>query len=416
MQMRKVQKLIAIALVALLALSLAVSCGKKESDGPSDDPLLGNWLAATVEMFGDESAAEEVFDGGFVIELKAGGKCELRVDGDTDKYTWAKKGDTVIISAGKTEFITARVDGPLMLIEDFMDLGMKIVLVKEGASINLPKPTGDPEETDPEETEPEPLDAAGVWNGSWYGYFWISESWGTSWDDWEDYYDDAFLTIDVDDDGVGTMEIFAGGIVDHLIFADITASDMHFEVTNGEFLDMEVDPSDWWFALSPTNEGKLLVISDTYIDPDGGDTGGFSFMFRFRPWGELWIEEENEGGDLPPNYASYLGMLEEGDYEGSGDDEPPFEIEAEPFYTKQELEIIHDRVSEAWKDFSLREMNYEAVRDEFFNGIEGRFYQGEVADIYYWDAIDGDDAWVRVDFEDIGKDEKMGVGVMKFLP
>ena len=416
MQMKKVQKLIAIALVALLALSLAVSCGKKESDGPSDDPLLGNWLAATVEMFGDESAAEEVFDGGFVIELKAGGKCELRVDGDTDKYTWAKKGDTVIISAGKTEFITARVDGPLMLIEDFMDLGMKIVLVKEGASINLPKPTGDPEETDPEETEPEPLDAAGVWNGSWYGYFWISESWGTSWDDWEDYYDDAFLTIDVDDDGVGTMEIFAGGIVDHLIFADITASDMHFEVTNGEFLDMEVDPSDWWFALSPTNEGKLLVISDTYIDPDGGDTGGFSFMFRFRPWGELWIEEEDEGGDLPPNYASYLGMLEEGDYEGSGDDEPPFEIEAEPFYTKQELEIIHDRVSEAWKDFSLREMNYEAVRDEFFNGIEGRFYQGEVADIYYWDAIDGDDAWVRVDFEDIGKDEKMGVGVMKFLP
>ena len=416
MQMKKVQKLIAIALVALLALSLAVSCGKKESDGPSDDPLLGNWLATTVEIFGDESAAEEVFDGGFVIELKAGGKCELRVDGDTDKYTWAKKGDTVIISAGKTEFITARIDGPLMLIDDFMDLGMKIVLVKEGASINLPKPTEDPEETDPEETEPEPLDAAGVWNGSWYGYFWISESWGTSWDDWEDYYDDAFLTIDVDDDGVGTMEIFAGGIVDHLIFADITASDMHFEVTNGEFLDMEVDPSDWWFALSPTNEGKLLVISDTYIDPDGGDTGGFSFMFRFRPWGELWIEEENEGGDLPPNYASYLGMLEEGDYEGSGDDEPPFEIEAEPFYTKQELEIIHDRVSEAWKDFSLREMNYEAVRDEFFNGIEGRFYQGEVADIYYWDAIDGDDAWVRVDFEDIGKDEKMGVGVMKFLP
>ncbi len=416
MQMRKIQKLIAIALVALLALSLAVSCGKKESDGPSDDPLLGNWLAATVEIFGDESAAEEVFDGGFVIELKAGGKCELRVDGDTDKYTWAKKGDTVVISAGKIEFITARIDGPLMLIDDFMDLGMKIVLVKEGASINLPKPTEDPEETDPEETEPEPLDAAGVWNGSWYGYFWISESWGTSWDDWEDYYDDAFLTIDVDDDGVGTMEIFAGGIVDHLIFADITASDMHFEVTNGEFLDMEVDPSDWWFALSPTNEGKLLVISDTYIDPDGGDTGGFSFMFRFRPWGELWIEEENEGGDLPPNYASYLGMLEEGDYEGSGDDEPPFEIEAEPFYTKQELEIIHDRVSEAWKDFSLREMNYEAVRDEFFNGIEGRFYQGEVADIYYWDAIDGDDAWVRVDFEDIGKDEKMGVGVMKFLP
>lgn len=416
MQMKKVQKLIAIALVALLALSLAVSCGKKESDGPSDDPLLGNWLAATVEIFGDESAAEEVFDGGFVIELKAGGKCELRVDGDTDKYTWAKKGDTVVISAGKIEFITARIDGPLMLIDDFMDLGMKIVLVKEGASINLPKPTEDPEETDPEETEPEPLDAAGVWNGSWYGYFWISESWGTSWDDWEDYYDDAFLTIDVDDDGVGTMEIFAGGIVDHLIFADITASDMHFEVTNGEFLDMEVDPSDWWFALSPTNEGKLLVISDTYIDPDGGDTGGFSFMFRFRPWGELWIEEENEGGDLPPNYASYLGMLEEGDYEGSGDDEPPFEIEAEPFYTKQELEIIHDRVSEAWKDFSLREMNYEAVRDEFFNGIEGRFYQGEVADIYYWDAIDGDDAWVRVDFEDIGKDEKMGVGVMKFLP
>lgn len=416
MQMRKVQKLIAIALVALLALSLAVSCGKKESDGPSDDPLLGNWLAATVEMFGDESAAEEVFDGGFVIELKARGKCELRVDGDTDQYTWAQKGDTVIISAGKTEFITARVDGPLMLIDDFMDLGMKIMLVKEGASINLPKPTDAPEETDPEETEPEPLGPAGVWNGQWYGYFWISEAWGTTWDDSEDYYDDAYLTLDVDDDGVGTMEIFAGGIVDHLIFADITASDMHFEVTNGDFLDMAVDPSDWWFALSPINEGKLLVISDTYIDPDGGDTGGFSFMFRFRPWGELWIEEENEGGDLPPSYAYYLGMLEEGDYEGNGDKEPPLEIEAVPFYTVQELKIIHDRVSAAWQDFSLREMNYEAVRDEFFNGIEGRFYQGEVADIYYWDAVDADDAWVRVEFEDIGKDEKMGVGVMKILP
>ncbi len=419
MRMKRTQKIIAVVLVAMLALSFVTSCGKKETDdngSGTDNPLLGVWKATTVELFGDESDADELFDGGFIIDLKSGGKCEIRAEGKTDKYSWKMKGSTLVISAGKNEFLEATVDYPVMVIDDFMDMGMKITLVKEGAAIPGPKAT-DPEPTDP---KPEVSGIRDMWEGVWYGYFWVPEAWGTTWEGWEDHYDDAFLTIEVDDNGVGTIEISVGEIDGNLVLADIDATEYHFEVTDGVFFDMELDPAIWWLALSPVNEGKVLVINDIYIDPDGGDTGGFDFMFYFRPWGELWDEEISEGEYTPPSYDEYIELLSE---EGAPDDpdvEPtpssPPEVDVEPFYTMANLERIYEEVSAAYDDFSLREMTYEDVRDEFFGGIEGRPKVYGSTTVYFWDAIDSDIAYISVDFQDIGKPEMRGVGVAKYIP
>ena len=123
------------------------------------------------------------------------------------------------------------------------------------------------------------------------------------------------MVIDVDADGKGTMAIFLEDdevqTVDSYIFAD----ENHFEVTEGEFWDCELTLTEWWLGVSPVDEGHLVVISDTNIDPEGTGDDGFEYMFQFRPWGELWEQEAKEvsegksGSKLPPGYDDYAAAI-----------------------------------------------------------------------------------------------------------
>ena len=49
--------------------------------------------------------------------------------------------------------------------------------------------------------------AQAKWNGTWYGYFWIKEIHGEDWSAYGDYFTDAYLVMDVDEDGSGALEI-----------------------------------------------------------------------------------------------------------------------------------------------------------------------------------------------------------------
>lgn len=502
------QKCIAITLAIVLTLAMLTGCGKS-APAVSDDPNIGVWKATKVEMFGDESDADEVFDGGFEIELKAGGKCELRAESKKDSYTWAIQGNTLTISASGADFISATIKDSVMVIGDFMGTGMKITLEKEGAVTSNPanapaaldagyyvidSMTIDGERYDAESlkgmgisyyirlnednaaeistdtlikgtwkdgeihyqqegedvineyvlegdtltieivdgdseatlvfkrgSEPEPETAAQAkWNGSWYGYIWVTEGFGSFESD-EEFFNDAYLTVDIDKNGDGTMSIILDGDDENMVEAAIKADENHFEVTEGFFWDTPLNLPEWWIALSPVSEGKLFVISDTYTDPEGKGKDGFTYMFCFRPLGELWDQEERKGDRLPPGYDMYkeeqsrggntAGPETSGGASNGG-------AKTAPHFASAQLKNIHQKLSQAYDSFALKSLTYEQVRDGFFDGVDGVLdYEEGVLAIYKWFATDNGEAYVQVSFQDYkGDGNKTAGGVGSYLP
>lgn len=495
------RKLIAMVLSVAFTLTLLASCGK---NGPpvSDDPNIGVWKATKVEMFGEESDANEVFENGFELELMENGKCELRGDNGKDTYQWKAQGNAIAVSIDGTDFMTATINDGVMVIDDFMETGMKITLEKEGAvsGVSKAKEAGyyviDSMTIDGELYDAKALEDAGInyyirlkedntaeirtdtlikgtwkdgeiryqqngedlvnkyvltddiltieiadgdsqatlvfkrssesaaqaaWNGSWYGYIWVTRGFGSFEDDGEDPFVDAYLTIGIDETGSGTLKIILDGDDENLVEASIKADENHFEVTEGFFGDIKLNPSEWWVALSPNSEGEKFVVSGTYTDPEDGGENGFEYMFSFRPLGELWEQEEREGDRLPPGYDAYKSEQNSGG--GTADfhtdsGEPTDEVTSvASHFTSAQLKDINKKLSQAYNSSLLRNLKYEEVRDKYFGGADGTLdYDGDILAIYRWFATDDGEAYVQVSFQDYGDGYKTAGGIGSYLP
>ena len=289
--------------VLILAVILILVLGRsKGGDAPSSDPYVGIWNATSVTMMEADFEADEIFEEGFRLELKSNGKCQLSTEGRRANGNWKKEDDGVRINL-EGQIIFGEIKGSTMFINDYLETGMDVTLAKEGGkedNLNIPDINDENHSTVQE-----------IWNGSWYGYFWVVEAFN-EWEDYDDSFYDAYMVLEVDEDGNGTMAIFIGDEEQQSIDAYIFADEYHFEVTEGVFWDMELDPSEWWLGISPADDGNLVVISDTYIDPELTADDGFEYMCCFRPFGELWIQEEREGDTLPPGYYDYVEALEAG--------------------------------------------------------------------------------------------------------
>lgn len=565
--MKKQMKSIPAVLAAVMVLALFVGCGKGNAEEASavDDPNIGVWQAMLVEMFDTEFPAADVFADGFELELMAGGKCELRSEGEADKYDWTIEDDTLAVKVKGDTIIEADVDGDEMVIGDFMQTGMKIILAREGtfvaadpsgdseadateapgdetvdtdesdkenddSAINIPMLPGS-EETDDagyyaidsmtvdgevydaddledlsiyyyirlqenntaiistdrlivgiwgdnairylldgeEFVNPYTLDgdaltidivdedssatlsflryeesgteAEELWNRAWYGYLWITEEYPDSVE--EDILMDVYLALDIDWDGSGYFELILGDDVENLAFAYVQADENHFEVTEGYFMDMELDPELWWLAPSPVDEGTLLVIGDAYFVPESDGMEGFEYMICLRPFGDLWEQEESEDSYLPPGYEAYLEMLALAERLGSGagstegglteadpetDDEDNRETTdsagpdagslSELSFTRAELETIYEALNAAYNGNSLRDLLYEEVALTYFDGGAGTLdMDGSTLTIYKWYASDDPAAYVQVSFQDYSGDgARTAGGIGSYFP
>ena len=293
---------IGIAVIAVIIILASLIGGRKDK-ADSSNPYVGVWHATSVEIWGETTPAEEVF-GNLDVAFKANGKCDFQTDEGTNSYKWEETEREILITSGKDTIITCIKEGDSLVVEDFMNTGMKIIFEKEGTEQNRKQDAGHSGKTaegkqgfNKPSLNTETVDSDSMvqekWNGSWYGFLYLSDAYG----DWKEYDEDiydAYMVIDVDEDGNGTMAIFIGDdegqTVDSYIFAD----ENHFEVTEGEFWDCGLTLSQWWLAISPVDEGHLVVISDTYIDSELTEDDGFDYMFMFRPWGELWEQEEKQ--------------------------------------------------------------------------------------------------------------------------
>lgn len=88
-------------------------------------------------------------------------------------------------------------------------------------------------------------------------------------------------------------------------------------------------------------------------------------------------------------------------------------------FTYEELEEIYTALKESYDALELRELDYEGVRDAFFDGIDGALdFEGDYTTMYKWNAADHDEAYVEVSFstDEEGDSDRMADGIRTYFP
>ena len=119
------KKAIAILLIAVLALTCFVACGKKDKGGDAAGPE-GKYVAKVSEDELKEAgveSAEELY----CIELKAEGKATMTAQGLSQDGTWTQEGDKLTITF-EDESSEATLNGSELTIGTGEDA---MVLVKQ---------------------------------------------------------------------------------------------------------------------------------------------------------------------------------------------------------------------------------------------------------------------------------------------
>lgn len=113
-------------LILVLAILLALS-----ACGGEPDPNCGVYKATTASMGGISIGVDSVFDGGFSIELKTGGKAVLSTGGSDYRVAWKLDGETITVS-GSDASMTGTLSDGTMVLENVLGSGVDLTLVREG--------------------------------------------------------------------------------------------------------------------------------------------------------------------------------------------------------------------------------------------------------------------------------------------
>ncbi len=118
--------LAALALIGVAVLALRGIGGR----AASNDPNLGTYKATSVSMYGIDLDPDEIFEGGFILELQSGGKCRIKA-GDTSGYGTWKLEDGVLTVDDSSSTIEGKLEDGVITIENMLDMGLNITLEKQ---------------------------------------------------------------------------------------------------------------------------------------------------------------------------------------------------------------------------------------------------------------------------------------------
>ena len=278
--------------------------GDKNGDkelGKKDGPVTYKLVSFTME--GEEMGPD-------MVEMMGGGYVVLNGDGTG---TFAMFGENFpVTDDGKS----IEADGqkmPYTLTDNGMELDMEgSIFVLEVTDEEVPAaPAGQTSGED----KGDPTELS-YWEGDYYGWWVIDSIW-----EGEDFEEgdwwDCCATIELDEDGTGTMILW-----DEDMPKDDPLAEMGITVTvdgngvarfcseEGWFLDDEMEHADWVFYSDATEYGDVLYIDGEYED----GTYDFWYYVYLRPWGTDWSDvAENEPEDMPSYYEDwYLPLIEEG--------------------------------------------------------------------------------------------------------
>jgi len=304
-----VRKIISLFIVLALLICL-IACGNKNGN-TSDDPNLGLWVAVTGEMWGLSVEVDDMFGAGFTIELKAGGKCALNVDGSKANGNWTLSGGAFTVKGGGLDS-SGRLENGVLTLEDVMGLGLTLVFYKNGINPDAPASADGGDTGVPAKVLSEAL---AWWDGEWYGY-WTAESASGKYADAKGGARDCYAVIDVDSDGAAVMYLWDDkteiGTVEIAIEELGGVAPMGSAVsTGGEAFGVPLERADW--ILMPTYAGYEDYWGnswyDDYMEFEGlydTDEGYMRYTIVLRPWGILW--DDIPEGKRTPDYDSwYVG-------------------------------------------------------------------------------------------------------------
>ncbi len=151
------------------------------------------------------------------------------------------------------------------------------------------------------------------WNGSWYGYWIVSDCTG-AYKDIEGGYWDICGLIDIGEAG-GSVTLWEEdmhrgeplAIVDVSLSKDGTGEYGTMYSEGGWFWDSTIKHADWVVDPGLIDLEYTILIEGQYED----DEGGLEYACILRPWGQIWddVTEEN----TPDHYKDwYLPLLGEG--------------------------------------------------------------------------------------------------------
>ena len=147
LRMNRLQKASALLLLFAMLFSLS-ACG----GSAAPDPNAGLYKAVSAEMWGISVNIADVFEDGFSLELKSGGKAVFHYDGKDYNLKWTLEGDSFHAEGGGAELNGTLAYGEMRLT-NVLDSGMEILLVCDELVPNMLDGPG--EIADPEAREPE---------------------------------------------------------------------------------------------------------------------------------------------------------------------------------------------------------------------------------------------------------------------
>ena len=320
--------LIVLAVIAYLAFGKGGSGGGGKSDS---DSRLGLYTAQKADMSGFEISIASMWEKGFTIELKSGGKAEVNVDGTKGSAKWTDENGVFTLSGGGLDCSGTLSDGVLVL-EDVMGTGIRLTFTKEGAASPDPTPSSaifipEPSAGVVESTTEPAADDYTWWEGNWYGWWtsfkaggkFLDQNYpGCAWDACatiEVYGDTGYIEIwDEDDDGVLWADVS---------FGPGSTGKGCMTVTDGQFYNDSFYEGEW--SADPgvgmlSSYGNVIVISGRYYAEAGNSNDWIDYYIFLRPWGTRWDDIAN--GDMsdeiytdmmPIHYSEwYLPLIDAG--------------------------------------------------------------------------------------------------------
>ena len=318
--------LIVIAAAALVILLFGIF---RNSDG-ADNPACGVYIASYGTYAGNRVEIEDMWSGGFTVELLPRNKCRVVVDDQTEtcRYELDKDGEIEIDLRGDDD-LEGRLNENCLTLEDVMDSGVNLVFYKEGTAVpavNEPAATEAPAVNEPAATEAPAIDtpvatAAPVelayswWNGEWYGW-WVIYEGGGEYADLESYCYDACATISVHGD-TGLVDLWDEdcaegvniGYID-VAFEPGTTDKGRMVSVSGNFYDDEIAARDW--VVDPGDSivsrfDSMIMIDGMYYE-DGNSSNWIHYYVFLRPWGMSWEDVRSDSCyDMPYDDMLPLG-------------------------------------------------------------------------------------------------------------
>ncbi len=306
------KRIICLVLAAALLLSLA-ACSS------GDDPNIGYYECLTGRTGdGPEVVIDDIFSGGTWLELKAGGKATLSLDGSDGEVKWSVDGTEITVDIDGQE-CTGSISGGIIVL-NMMDSDMVLTFVRPGVDYDLPESSGGSNGGSSTPSGEQTVFQQ-YWNGDWYGWWCMLNNTG-DYEDMEGNWWDTCARIDIDENGEGTITIWD---------EDTTASNplgvSVITITDNGGGEMGVmNAGEGWFL----GEGGVFGAGAWSVDPTDfiydnfftiqaihyeDDFGSFDCYVVLRPWGQDWSDlEADSPEDVPYFYYDwYLPLIENGE-------------------------------------------------------------------------------------------------------